>query len=89
MAIETKVLSQKDGDRSVKRIKELLAQGISQAEIVETLNAENYLTLRLKKWTSLNLRQVIFKLRHDLRTWYGLSARRANLFISPLPEATA
>lgn len=86
MAIDTKVLSQRDGDRSLKRIKELLAANMSQAEIVQTLNEENYRTLRLKTWTALNLRQVIWKLRHDLRTWYGLAARRAGLIIKPLPE---
>lgn len=91
MTIDTKVLSQRAGDRSLKRIQSLLEAepGISQAEVVEILNEEGYLTLRLKKWTTVSLRQVIFKLRHQLKSFYGLSARRAGLVIDQLPEATA
>lgn len=86
MTIKTNVLSQRSGDKSIKRLKSLLAEGLSQNEIVEILNEEGYLTLRLKAWTRLNLRQVIYKLRHDLRTWYGLAANRAGLVIGRLPE---
>lgn len=89
MTIETKVLSQKDGDRSLRRIRGLLEEGCSYAEIVETLRIEGYKTLRLKDWTTVSLRQVIFKLRHQLKSFYGLSARRAGLVIDQLPEATA
>lgn len=87
MTIETKVLSQRDGDRSVKRIKQLMAEGISYNEMAEILNDEGYFTLRLKNWTSLSIRQLVFKLKHDIRSWYGLSARRAGLIIKKLPEA--
>lgn len=83
--LDTTVLSQRDGDRSVRRIKELLQQGCSYAEICETLNFEGYKTLRLKEWSSVSIRQLIYKLRHQLNTWYGLSARRAGLAIKALP----
>lgn len=86
MTIETKVLSQRDGDRSLRRIRGLLEEGCSYAEIVQILNEEKYLTLRLKSWTTVSLRQVIYKLRHSVSSFYGLSARRAGLLIKPLPE---
>lgn len=76
---------QKAADRSVRRIKQLLTIGeMSQAEMVEILNDEGYLTLRLKPWTAVNLRQVIWKIRHQDRSWYLLSQRRAGLVIEPL-----
>lgn len=68
-------------DRSVRRIKQLLLDGMSQAEMVETLNREGYKTIRLQSWSVTNLKQVLFRLRHELKTWYGLSARRANLVV--------
>lgn len=85
--VDTKVLSQKDGDRSVKRIRQLMAENISYNEMAEILTEEGYKTLRLKDWTSLSIRQLVFKLKHDIRSWYGLSARRAGLIIKKLPEA--
>lgn len=80
----SKELNQAASDRSIKRIKQLLAEGVSYAEMVSTLNTENYTTIKNMPWTSLNLRQVVFKLRHAEKSWYGLSARRAGLTISPL-----
>lgn len=71
--------SQRDADRSIRRIKEMIAQGISQAEIVETLNSEGYRTIRLRPWNVNNLRQVLFKIRHELKSWYGLSGTRCGL----------
>lgn len=71
--------SQKDADRSIKRIKEMLSQGMSQAEMVETLNEEGYRTIRLCKWNVNNLRQVLFKIRHELKSWYGLARQRCGL----------
>ena len=89
--VDTKVLSQQDGDRSIKRIKQLLAEECGYAEIVETLRMEGYKTLRLKDWTIVSLKQTIWKLRHHVKTFYGLSARRAGLLIKPLlsPEGVA
>lgn len=84
--IKSTPLSQAASDRSIKRIKALLVEGISQNEMVEILNSEGYLTIRLKPWNTTNLRQVIFRIRHKLRSWYGLSARRAALV---LPEVGA
>lgn len=77
----TKQNNQADADRSIKRIKSLLLEELSQAEMVETLNRENYKTLRGLPWTVQNLRVVIHRLRHELATWYGLSQRRAGLVL--------
>lgn len=71
-------LDQKASDRSIRRIKELLEQDYTQNEIVDTLNREGFLTIRRKEWTITNLRQVLFRIRHELKSWYGLSSRRAN-----------
>ena len=73
--------NQADADRSIKRIKSLLLEELSQAEMVETLNRENYKTLRGLPWTVQNLRVVLHRLRHELATWYGLSQRRAGLVL--------
>ena len=73
--------NQVDADRSIKRIKSLLLEELSQAEMVETLNRENYKTLRGLPWTVQNLRVVLHRLRHELATWYGLSQRRAGLVL--------
>jgi len=71
--------SQKDADRSVRRIKEMIMQGLSQTEMVETLNSEGYRTIRLRAWNVNNLRQVLFKIRHELKSWYGLASSRCGL----------
>ena len=71
--------NQADADRSIKRIKSLMGEQISQTEMVETLNREHYKTLRGLPWTVQNLRVVLHRLRHELATWYGLSQRRAGL----------
>lgn len=77
----TKELDQQASDRSIKRIKSLLLEGMSYLEMAATLNQEGYETIKNLPWTALNLRQVVFKLRHEERTWYGLSAKRAGLTI--------
>lgn len=82
--IKSKPLSQAASDRSIKRIKELLQEGMSQAEMVETLNRENQKTIRLQEWNVNNLRQVIFKIRHSVKSWYCLSSRRAQLVLPAL-----
>lgn len=76
----TSELNQAASDRSIKRIKQLLNEDdMSYAEMASILNAEGYTTIKNLKWTALNLRQVVFKLRHQEPSWYGLSARRAGL----------
>lgn len=76
--------SQSDADRSIRRIKSLLLENLTQAEMVETLNQEGYRTIRGARWTVINLRVVLFRMRHDLATWYGLSRKRANLSLAAL-----
>jgi hypothetical protein len=70
--------NQRDADRSIARIRQLVEIGYTYEAIAEILNDENYRTLRGKPWTALNVRQVIFKLRANSASWYALSARRAN-----------
>lgn len=77
-------LDQAASDRSIRRIKQLLAEEMSQIEMVETLNTEGYRTIRRQLWTVTNLKQVLFRLRHEMKTWYGLSAKRANLAMETL-----
>lgn len=79
------IQDQSAADRSIRRIKQLMLEGeMTQAEMVNTLNEEGYLTIRLKPWTNSNIRQVIWKLRHQEKSWYGLSSRRAGLVIEVL-----
>lgn len=85
--MKSKPLSQAASDRSIKRIKELLQDGMLQAEIVETLNSEGYKTIRLQLWNVNNLRQVIFKIRHAVKSWYCLSSRRAQLVLPAVGTA--
>lgn len=80
--------SQKDADRSIRRIKELMQMGVSQAEMVEILRDEGYRTIRLKEWTLTNLKQCLWKLRWDLKSWYGLAADRCGLDV-PAPARSA
>lgn len=68
--------SQKDADRSVLRIKEMMAQGLSQTEMVETLNSEGYKTIRVHAWNVNNLRQILFRIRYELKRWHGLASSR-------------
>lgn len=82
--MKVKQHNQAAADSSIKRIKSLLGEGISQAEMVETLNRENYKTLRGASWTVQNLRVVLHRMRHELATWYGLSRKRANLSLEAL-----
>jgi uncharacterized protein YoaH (UPF0181 family) len=76
---DDKTHNQQAADRSVRRIKELMQQGLSQSEMVATLNAEGYRTIRLRPWSVTNLRQILWRIRHDLRSWYGLSSSRCGL----------
>lgn len=76
-----KPLNQKESDRLIKRVKQLLISdpGMSYNEMATVLNSENYVSIRGLPITALNLRQIIWKLRHNEKSWYNLSARRANL----------
>lgn len=76
--------NQADADRSIKRIKSMLLEELTQAEIVETLNREGYRTIRGASWTIQNLRVVLHRMRRELATWYGLSRKRANLSLELL-----
>jgi hypothetical protein len=77
-----KPLNQVASDRSISRIKELLDEGVLQADIVRALNEEGFTTIREQPWSEVNLRQVLWKLRWRESTWYGLSARRAGFDIA-------
>lgn len=72
-------LKQVEADKSIRRLKSLLGEEMSQQEMVDTLNAEGYRTVSGKRWTIQNLRVVLHRLRHEQKTWYGLSQARANL----------
>jgi hypothetical protein len=65
-------------DRSIRRIKQLILEGLTYQAIADTLNAEGLRTIRGKIWTAVNLRQVIHALRIERNSWYGLSANRAS-----------
>ena len=73
--------NQADADRSIRRLKQLLIEGLTYQAIADTLNAENLKTIRGKEWTAVNIRQVVHALRIERPSWYGLSADRANLNI--------
>lgn len=73
--------NQVDADKSVRRIKQLLIEGLTYQAIADVLNAEGLKTLRGKSWTAVNLRQLVHALRIERPSWYGLSATRANLKI--------
>lgn len=70
-------------DRSIARIKQLVAEGYTYEGIADVLNQENYKTLRGLPWKPENVRQVIYRLRHEAPSWYGLAARRAGF--TPIP----
>lgn len=71
--------NQEAADRSIRRIKSLLQEDLTQTEMVLTLNREGYRTIRGKPWTLQNLRVVLHRLRHEQKSWYGLSQARAKL----------
>lgn len=74
-----KVHSQTDADRSIRRIKSLIAEGCSYREMTEILEQEGYRTLTGKSWTANNLRILVYRLRHQWKSFYALSQQRANL----------
>lgn len=76
--MDNKPLLQHEADRSVRRIKSILLEtpDISYAEMAEILTMEGYVSIKGLPFTTVNLRQIIFKLRRDLKTYYGISSRR-------------
>lgn len=78
---DSKTLNQIAADKSIKRIKSLLAEGCSYREICDTLTAEGYLTIKGKPWQVTNLKVLLFRLRHQWASFYGLSQRRAGLVL--------
>lgn len=85
--MKSKNLVQSEADKSVKRIKSLLLEepGLSYIELAEILNSEGYRTIRQLTWNANNLRQVVFRLRNELNSWYGLAATRARFEPAPIP----
>jgi hypothetical protein len=85
--MKVKNLVQSEADKSLKRIKSLLMEEpqLSYIELAEILNSEGYKTIRQLPWNANNLRQVVFRLRNELNSWYGLAASRARF----VPEAVA
>jgi hypothetical protein len=81
-----KHLNQRLADLSIKRIKSLLLEepNLSYIELAEILNSEGHLTIRQLPWNANNLRQVVFKLRKDMNSYYGLSANRARFTPTPV-----
>lgn len=70
--------NQEFADRSIRRIKQLIIEGLTYQAIADVLNSEGLKTLRGRLWSAVNLRQVVHALRIERRSWYGLSARRAD-----------
>ena len=85
--MKVKNLVQSEADRAIKRLKSLLAEepGLSYVELAEILNSEGYKTIRQLPWNANNLRQVVFRLRNELNSWYHVSCRRCGF--SPTPVA--
>lgn len=79
--METKQINQVAADKAVRRIKTLLAEGCTRREICDTLNSEGYLTIKGKPWTVTNLTVMLYRLRHEWASFYGLSQRRAGLVL--------
>lgn len=73
--------NQADADRSIRRLKQLMIEGLTYEAIARILNDEGYKTIRGRDWTAVNIRQVVHALRIERPSWYGLSADRANLNI--------
>ena len=81
MTQELKTLDQSAADKAIRRIKTLLAEGCTYKEIIDTLNAEGYKTIKGKQWQVTNLKVLLFRLRHKWASFYGLSQRRAGLVL--------
>lgn len=73
--------NQADADKSIRRLKQLMLEGLTYEAIARILNEEGYKTIRRRDWTAVNIRQVVHALRIERASWYGLSATRANLNI--------
>ena len=79
--------NQANADKSIRRLKQLMLEGLTYEAIAQVLNEEGLRTLRGKEWTAVNIRQVVHALRIDRKSWYHLSADRANLNIHEIDAA--
>lgn len=79
MTQDIKPLNQKAADKAIMRIKSLLPEDLTYVEMCDILNEEGYRTIRNCEWTPINLRVVIYRLRHELASYYAVSAQRARL----------
>jgi hypothetical protein len=81
---DARTLNQKAADKALARLKQLLEEGCGYAECCDTMNSENYRTIKGKLWTVQNLKILVFRLRHKCASFYAISQRRANLQIEPI-----
>lgn len=81
--IDQKALDQAQADRAIRRIKSLVDEGCRYAEICQILRQEGYKTIRGQDWTVNNLRILVFRLRHKVRSYYAISQRRTGFLASP------
>ena len=72
-------LDQAKADRAIRRIKSLVNEGCRYGEICEILRQEGYRTIKGQEWTVNNLRILIFRLRHKVRSFYAISQKRTGL----------
>ena len=77
--------NQEWADKSVLRIKQLMNEGLTYQAMADVLNEEGLRTIRGRDWTAVNIRQVIYALRIEKNSWYGLAASRARF----VPESVA
>jgi hypothetical protein len=61
-----------------------MMDGYTYESIAEILCTEGYKTVQGKKWTALNVRQVLFKLRAGGGSRYALAAQRADFIPSQI-----
>lgn len=80
---EPKPLNQTEADLALWRIKGLIEEGCRYEEICQILKREGYKTIRGREWTVTNLRIMIFRLRHKVRSFYAVSQRRIGFVPSP------
>lgn len=76
---EPNILNQSEADLALWRIKGLIEEGQRYAEICDVLQREGYKTIRGQQWTVSNLRILMFRLRHKVRSFYTRSQRRIGL----------
>lgn len=79
---EQKTLDQAEADLALWRIKGLIGEGYRYSEICQILKREGYVTIRGREWTVHNLRILIYRLRHEVRSFYAISQRRVGFMPS-------